>query len=67
MKTSLQLQREIYSSVEDLRDRLKEKLDLIDAGETHGEVLDDDTLADDFQTCEEIIKLLDSLDLSYIS
>lgn len=67
MKSSLQLQREAYSAVEDLRDRLKEKLDLIDAEETHGEELDDDVIAEDFQTCEDIIKLLDSLDLSYIS
>lgn len=66
MKTAEQIQDEIIVLLEDLRDRTKEKLDLIDAEETHGEELDDEALGEDFNNLEAIIDSVKDLDLSFI-
>lgn len=62
---SHRLHDEVLSDLEVLKRRVVDKLSLIDAGETHGERLNEDHLCKTQQQLEEIIEKVKDLDMSY--
>lgn len=59
------IQDEVIALLKMLKTRVDGKLSLIDAGETHGERLDENHLANTSMKLEELIEGVENLDMSY--